>query len=63
MRFSLYPKTSVIVNYKNATLASNPYEQHKRDIGELWALQSPDGYRFVWVVERDWEKLKITLAN
>ena len=28
--------TIVIVEYKNAKLASNPDEQHKRDIGELW---------------------------
>lgn len=55
--------TIVIVEYKNAKLASNPDEQHKRDIGELWAQRSPDGYRFAWVVEGDWEKLKITLAN
>jgi type III restriction enzyme len=55
--------TMVIVEYKNAKLASNPDEQHKRDIGELWAQRSPDGYRFAWIVEGDWEKLKNTLKN
>ncbi len=53
----------VIVEYKNAKLASNPDEQHKRDIGELWAQRSPDGYRFAWIVEGDWEKLKNTLKD
>ena len=53
----------VAAEYKNAGLASQAEEQHKRAVGELWARRSDSTCRFAWVVERDWGELERQLAS
>jgi type III restriction enzyme len=54
--------TIVLAEYKNAKLASDPEEQHKRAVGELWAARSGGRCRFAWVVERNWTELENCLG-
>jgi type III restriction enzyme len=53
---------TAIVEYKNPMLAQDKKEQHKKDVGDLWAARSGGRCVFVWVVDRDWETLKAELA-
>ena len=52
---------TVIVEYKNSTLAADPEEQHKRAVGELWAERSDGQCRFAYVIDRDWASLAAKL--
>lgn len=52
----------VIVEYKNSKLASDPEEQHKRAVGELWADRSDGQCRFAYVIDCDWGTLAGKLA-
>lgn len=52
----------VIAEYKNATLAQAAEEQHKKNVGELWAARSGGNCVFAWVVDRDWPALEAALA-
>ena len=49
------------IEYKNSTLAQAKEEQHKKEIGELWAARSGGKCVFVWVVDRDWPTLENAL--
>ena len=51
---------TAIVEYKNATLARA--EQHKKDVGVLWAARSEGRCVFALVVERDWAVIGPALA-
>jgi type III restriction enzyme len=47
----------VLVEYKMGKLASDPEEQHKKAVGELWASRSDNRCRFAWIVDTDWRTL------
>jgi type III restriction enzyme len=51
----------VLVEYKMGKMASDPEEQHKKAVGELWAARSNDRCRFAWVVDKDWITLDTVL--
>ena len=51
----------VLVEYKMGKMASDPEEQHKKAVGELWAERSNGRCRFAWIVDRDWQRLAATL--
>lgn len=48
---------------KNKKLNEAASEQHKRDVGKLWAARSNGECVFVWVVEKDWATLEIALNS
>lgn len=52
----------VVAEYKNAKLAQAAEEQHKKNVGELWAARSGGACVFAWVVDRDWPALEAALA-
>jgi len=52
----------VVAEYKNATLAQAAEEQHKNNVGELWAARSGGQCVFAWVVDRDWPTLEAALS-
>ncbi len=43
----------VLVEYKMGKMASDPEEQHKKAVGELWAARSDGRCRFAWVVDKN----------
>jgi type III restriction enzyme len=47
----------LVVEYKGAMLASDPEEQQKKLIGELWAERSGDTCLFAWVENQDYRKI------
>lgn len=46
-----------LVEYKMDKMASDPEEQHKKAVGELWAARSQGRRRFAWVVDKAWHVL------
>jgi type III restriction enzyme len=54
---------NAIIEYKNKKLNEAASEQHKRDVGKLWAARSNGECVFVWVVEKDWATLEIALNS
>jgi hypothetical protein len=53
----------VLVEYKMGKMASDPEEQHKKAVGELWAGRSQGRCRFAWIVDRNWHKLNAELES
>ena len=53
----------VLVEYKMGKMASDPEEQHKKAVGELWARRSQGRCRFAWIVDGDWRKLNAELGG
>jgi type III restriction enzyme len=53
----------VLVEYKMGKMASDPEEQHKKAVGELWAGRSQGRCRFAWIVDRNWRDLNAQLEN
>lgn len=53
----------VLVEYKMGKMASDPEEQHKKAVGELWAARSQGRCRFAWILDRDWHKLNAELET
>ena len=51
----------VLVEHKTEKMASDPEEQHKKAVGELWASRSEGRYQFAWIVDKDWHKLNAEL--
>ena len=51
----------MLVEYKMGKMASDPEEQHKRAVGELWAARSGGRGRYAWIVDRDWHELAARL--
>jgi len=54
----LHDGRTALVEYKNSNLDQTREEQHKHEIGKLWAERSSGKCVFVWVVERDWATLE-----
>ncbi len=52
----------LLVEYKMGKMASDPEEQHKRTVGQLWEARGGGRARFAWVVDRDWQALADKLA-
>jgi type III restriction enzyme len=52
---------TAIIEYKNPIL--DKAEQHKKDIGDLWAARFAGKGVFVWIVDRDWTTLETRLAS
>jgi type III restriction enzyme len=50
-----------IVEYKGGHIAEGKKEEHKRDVGDLWAARSDGKGVFVRVVDQDWTKLEDAL--
>ncbi len=42
---------------KMGKMASDPEEQHKKVVGELWASRSDGRCRFGWIVDKNWPRL------
>ena len=38
-------------------MASDPEEQHKRAVGQLWEARSGGRGRYAWIMDRDWQGL------
>lgn len=53
----------VLVEYKMGKMASDPEEQHKKAVGELWARRSQGRCRFAWIVDGDWHQLNTELDS
>jgi hypothetical protein len=53
----------VLVEYKMGKMTSDPEEQRKKAVGELWAGRSAGRCRFAWIVDRDWHTLHAVLAS
>lgn len=53
----------VLVEYKMGKMASDPEEQHKKAVGELWAARSQGRCRFAWVVDKAWHELDAELGS
>ena len=51
----------VLVEYKMKKMASDPEEQHKKAVGELWAKRSDNRCSFAWILDKDWQGLKSVL--
>ncbi len=47
----------VLIEYKMGKMASDPEEQHKKAVGELWASRSEGHCRFGWIVDKNWARL------
>lgn len=54
--------TIVAVEYKNSSLDEKKEEQHKKAVGELWAMRSGGKCRFAWVVDGNWAELDRVLG-
>ena len=50
-----------IVEYKGEHIAEGKKEEHKCDVGELWAARSEGKGVFTRVVDQDWAKLEAVL--
>lgn len=48
----------VAIEYKGAHIADSRDSREKQRIGELWARRSEGRCRFVWVENRNWQKIK-----
>jgi len=53
---------TIIVEYKNSTLAQAKEEQHKKVVGEMWTDRSGGKCDFAWIVDRDWATLEAQMA-
>jgi type III restriction enzyme len=53
---------TAIVEYKGRQRAELSEEQHKKEVGDLWAARSGGNCVFAWIVDRDWDALKVSLA-
>ncbi|MEI8374417.1 MAG: DEAD/DEAH box helicase family protein [Planctomycetota bacterium] len=47
----------VLVEYKMGKMASDPEEQHKRAVGQLWEARSGGRGRYAWILDRNWQGL------
>jgi type III restriction enzyme len=52
----------LLVEYKMGKMASDPEEQHKRAVGELWQARSGGRGRYAWIVDRNWQGLEAALG-
>jgi type III restriction enzyme len=50
-----------LIEYKMGKMASDPEEQHKKAVGDLWADRSNGRCRFGWIVDKDWMGLNEVL--
>jgi type III restriction enzyme len=54
--------TIVLVEYKMGKMASDPEEQHKRAVGQLWEARSGGRGRYAWIVDRNGQGLAVALG-
>lgn len=52
---------TLAVEYKGAHIADSRDSHEKKQIGELWERRSGGKCRFIWVEDRNWQKLKSSL--
>ena len=50
-----------MIEYKGSHLTEATKEQHKKEVGNLWAGRSEGKCVFAWVVDKDWAGLKTAL--